>query len=139
MNPTYHAILAQETAPPSAPEKPGSPGGMGQMLPMMILMMVIFYFVLIRPQRKQQKELEKKREGIQIGDDVVTIGGIHGRVTNKADRTVTVKVSENTKIKFARTAINEVKPNNKEDRGASSDEDEVEEGDDSEASSNDSK
>ena len=58
--------------------------------------------------------MEKKREGIQIGDDVVTIGGIHGRVTNKADRTVTVKVANNTKVKFEKSAINQVFPNNKE-------------------------
>ena len=123
MNATYHPILAQESTPPAAPPaggdapaKPQNPGGMGQMLPMMLLMMVIFYFVLIRPQRKQQKELEKKREGIQIGDDVVTIGGIHGRVTNKSDRTVTVKVADSTKIKFEKTAINQVYSNNKEDK-----------------------
>lgn len=119
MNSTYHPILAQESTPPAAPaepSKPENPGGMGQMLPMMILMMVIFYFVLIRPQRKQQKELEKKREGIQIGDDVVTIGGIHGRVTNRSDRTVTVKVADSTKIKFEKSAINQVYSNNKEDK-----------------------
>lgn len=118
MNLPQHLILAQETAPAGAPAgegPPPGPGGLGQMLPMMLLMFVIFYFVLIRPQRKQQKELEKKREGIQIGDDVVTIGGVHGRVTNKSDRTVTVKVSDNnTKIKFEKTAINQVFANNKE-------------------------
>ncbi|MCB1065036.1 MAG: preprotein translocase subunit YajC [Verrucomicrobiae bacterium] len=112
MNFSHFAILAQESAPVAPPTQPQ--GGLGQMMPMMILMMVIFYFVLIRPQRKQAKELEQKREGIQIGDDVVTIGGIHGRVTNKADRTVTVKVADNTKIKFEKTAINQVFPNNKE-------------------------
>ncbi len=121
-------LLAQESAPAAPPAgPPQGPGGMGQMLPMMLLMMVIFYFVLIRPQRKQQKELEKKRESIQIGDDVVTIGGIHGRVTNKSDRTVTVKVSDNnTKIKFEKSAINQVFPNNKEtDSDADDDEEEA--------------
>jgi preprotein translocase subunit YajC len=105
-------LLAQDAAPTVAPV--GQPGGMGGMLVPMILMMVIFYFVLIRPQRKQQKELEAKRNSLQIGDDVVTIGGIHGRVTNKADRTVTVKVADNTKIKFEKSAISQVFPNNKE-------------------------
>ncbi len=119
MNLPQHLILAQETAPAAPPAgdgpPPQQPGGLGQMLPMMLLMMVIFYFVLIRPQRKQQKELEKKRDSIQLGDDVVTIGGIHGRVTNKTDRTVTVKVADNnTKIKFEKSAINQVFSNNKE-------------------------
>lgn len=103
-------ILAQEAAPAPA----GQPGGMGGMLVPMILMFVIFYFVLIRPQRKQQKELEAKRNALQIGDDVVTVGGIHGRVTNKTDRTVTVKVADNTKIKFEKSAISQVFPNNKD-------------------------
>ncbi|MCB1087649.1 MAG: preprotein translocase subunit YajC [Verrucomicrobiae bacterium] len=84
------------------------------MLVPMLLMFVIFYFILIRPQRKQQKELEAKRAALQIGDDVITIGGIHGRVTNKTDRTVTVKVADNTKLKFEKSAINTVISNNKE-------------------------
>lgn len=127
MNFPQYLILAQESAPAAPPAgPPQSPGGMGQMLPMMLLMMVIFYFVLIRPQRKQQKELEKKREGIQIGDDVVTIGGIHGRVTNKSDRTVTVKVADNnTKIKFEKSAINQVFPNNKETESDDAEEEEA--------------
>ena len=122
MNFPQHLILAQESAPagsPGGPPQNPNANPMGSMLPMMLLMLVIFYFVLIRPQRKQQKELEKKRDSIQIGDDVVTIGGIHGRVTNKSDRTVTVKVSDNnTKLKFEKSAINQVFPNNKEQSDA---------------------
>lgn len=108
-------ILAQETpptAPPEgAPEKPS--GGMGQMLMPMILIMVIFYFILIRPQRKQQKALETLRSNINIGDDVITAGGIHGQITGKADRTITVRVTDGTKIKFEKSAISQVFPKNK--------------------------
>ncbi|MBL9155191.1 MAG: preprotein translocase subunit YajC [Verrucomicrobiales bacterium] len=108
--PSLSVILAQD-APPAAPV---AQPGMGGMLVPMILMFVIFYFILIRPQRKQQKELEAKRNALQIGDDVITIGGIHGRVTNKTDRTVTVKVADNTKIKFEKSAISQVFPSGKE-------------------------
>ena len=112
-------ILAQEggaapaPAGSSSPAAAPAPGGMGGMLVPMILMMVIFYFILIRPQRKQQKELEAKRNALQIGDDVITVGGIHGKVTNKTDRTVTVKVAENTKLKFEKSAISQVFPSGK--------------------------
>jgi preprotein translocase subunit YajC len=99
----FAALLAQEPAP-------AQPGGMGSMLVPMILIMVLFYFILIRPQRKQQKALEQLRNSLKIGDDVITAGGIHGRVTNKSDRTVTVKVAENTKIKFEKSAISQVFP-----------------------------
>lgn len=125
------SILAQDVEAPRPPDGP-APGGFGTMLPMMILMMVIFYFVLIRPQRRQQKELERKRESLRLGDDVITIGGIHGRVTAKSSRTVTVKVSDNTRIKFEKTAITQVFPNEKgKQREAEDDVEEEEEEDDS--------
>lgn len=103
----FTTLLAQTPAP--AP----TGGGMGQMLVPMILIMVMFYFVLIRPQRKQQKAMETLRNNLKIGDDIITAGGIHGRVTNKSDKTVTVKVAENTKMKFEKSAIAQVFPSNK--------------------------
>ena len=101
----FATLLAQETAP----AKPG----MGGMLVPMILIMVMFYFVLIRPQRKQQKAAEQLRNNLKIGDDVITAGGIHGRVTNKSDKTVTVKVADNTKMKFEKSSITQVFPSSK--------------------------
>lgn len=114
-------ILAQDTQPPAPSpaggETPGSQGGMGGlggMLPMMILMFVVFYFVLIRPQRKRQKEAQLMLDNMRIGDAVVSAGGIHGIVTNKTDTTVTVRVAQGVKIRFDKASITKVTP---KDRG----------------------
>ncbi len=69
------------------------------------LMIVIFYFLLIRPQNKKQKETQKMIDALQKGDKVVTIGGIHGVISSTKEKTVIVKVDDNTKIEFTRTAI----------------------------------
>lgn len=92
-------LLAQDAAP--APVG----GGGGMMIPMMVLMMVMFYFVLIRPQRKQQKEQQKMRDSLAVGDEIVTIGGLHGKVARKDTGTVILKLEDGTKMKFDRSAI----------------------------------
>ncbi len=76
---------------------------MGQIIPL-ILVVVVFYFFMIRPQTKKQKELKKFRENLQTGDKVVTIGGIHGKILEVAESTVLVS-SEGTKIRFEKSAI----------------------------------
>ena len=65
----------------------------------------IFYFFLIRPQNKKQKETEKMRAALKKGDKVVTIGGIHGVVSSVKEKTVVVKVDDNCKMEFSRSAI----------------------------------
>ncbi len=83
------------------------------------LIFVIFYFFMIRPQNKKQKETEKMIAALKKGDKVVTIGGIHGVVSSTKEQTVIVKVDDNTKLEFLRSAIATVvtdkaeKPNNK--------------------------
>lgn len=84
-------------------------GGLGMFVPM-ILIMVMFYFILIRPQRKQQKALEELRKNVRVGDKVVSIGGIHGLVSGMTDKTVSVKVAEGLSLKFDRSAIASVDP-----------------------------
>ena len=79
-------------------------GGLGMFVPK-ILILVMFYFILIRPQRKQQKAQEEMRKGIRVGDKVVTIGGIHGLVSGMTDKTVSVKVADGMSMKFDRSAI----------------------------------
>ena len=69
---------------------------------------VIFYFLVIRPQNKKQKETQKMIEALKKGDKIATIGGIRGVVTAVKDNTVTVKVDENTKIEFTKSAISTV-------------------------------
>ncbi|MBR5866405.1 MAG: preprotein translocase subunit YajC [Spirochaetaceae bacterium] len=69
------------------------------------LIILIFYFFIIRPQNKKQKETEKMIAALKKGDKVVTIGGIHGVVSSTKEQTVIVKVDEGAKIEFNRTAI----------------------------------
>jgi preprotein translocase subunit YajC len=76
---------------------------MGQIIPL-ILVVVVFYFFMIRPQTKKQKELKKFRESLQTGDKVVTIGGIHGKILEVAESTVLIS-SEGTKIRLEKSAI----------------------------------
>ncbi|MBQ0051410.1 MAG: preprotein translocase subunit YajC [Treponema sp.] len=70
-----------------------------------VLIIGIFYFFIIRPQNKKQKETEKMINALKKGDKVVTIGGIHGVVSSTKEKSVIVKVDDNTKIEFNRSAI----------------------------------
>lgn len=83
-------------------------GGMGTILyiGMIVLMFGAMYFIMIRPQRKKQKEEEKMRNNIQIGDEILTIGGFYGRVVSiKEDALVIESASDHTKQKIARWAV----------------------------------
>ena len=75
-----------------------------QSLLMLGLMVLIFYFFMIRPQMKKQKELKNFRENLKTGDKVVTIGGIHGKILEVSDTTVLVQ-AEGTKLRFDKSAI----------------------------------
>ena len=74
-----------------------------------ILIFVIFYFLLIRPQKKTQKEHEKMLTGLQKNDDIVTSGGIHGTIVNIQDDVVTLRVDENARIKIQKGSIARLK------------------------------
>lgn len=86
---------------------------MGSMIPF-LLIIVIFYFFLIRPQNKKQKETEKMLKALKKGDKVITIGGIHGVISSVKDNTVVVKVDDNCKIEFNRSAISTVELSDEE-------------------------
>ena len=75
-----------------------------QSLLMLGLMVLIFYFFMISPQMKKQKELKNFRENLKAGDKVVTIGGIHGKILEVADTTVLIQ-AEGTKLRFDKSAI----------------------------------
>ena len=79
----------------------------GSLLPF-LLIIVIFYFFLIRPQNKKQKETQKMLNALKKGDKVITIGGIHGTVSSVKENTVIVKVDDDCKLEFNRTAISSV-------------------------------
>lgn len=80
-------------------------GGGWSMWVMLILIFVIMWFFMIRPQRKQQKELEKFRNALKKGDKVVTIGGIYGEVAEIKDRTVIIKVDGETKLRVDKNSL----------------------------------
>lgn len=69
---------------------------MQQIMPfvLIVLMFVIYYFILIRPQQKKQKQLDSMRNSLEVGDKVVTIGGFVGKVINTKEETVTIDVGQ---------------------------------------------
>ena len=84
----------------------GQPSMMPTIL-MLVAMFAILYFFMIRPQQKKQKEIQEFRNSLTVGQDIVTIGGMHGTIKsiNDADNTVTIEVATGVKIKFAKAAI----------------------------------
>ena len=86
-------------------------GGWGNFIyiGVLVLMIVVFYFVLIRPQKKQEKEANAMRDALQVGDEVTTIGGVIGQVVSIKEETVTIETSKDrTKIRFLKNAIRSV-------------------------------
>ena len=95
------SILLQ-AAPAGAAGQQG--GGMGMWI-MLILIFVVMWLFMIRPQRKQQKELEQFRNSLQKGDKVITAGGIYGTVDEVKDRYVVLKVDGETKLRIDKSSI----------------------------------
>ncbi|MDR0642571.1 MAG: preprotein translocase subunit YajC [Treponema sp.] len=93
-----------------APAGESSPTGGGaflQFLPF-IAIIAIFYFLIIRPQNKKQKETQRMLSALKKGDRVVTIGGIHGVIQTVREHSVILKVDDNVKLEFNRSAISNV-------------------------------
>lgn len=72
---------------------------------MIVAMIAIFYFIMIRPQNKKQKELKRQREAMQKGDRVVTAGGIHGKIRSLKDNSIMVEVAPNVEIEIDRNSV----------------------------------
>lgn len=85
-------------------------GGFGDwsFIIMMVVIFGIFYFLMIRPQQKKQKELKAMLDNLAYGDTVMTSGGIHGKVTGLADAVITLEIADKVRIKVARSAIGAV-------------------------------
>jgi preprotein translocase subunit YajC len=94
-----------------------APGGSLVTLIPFALIIVIFYFFIIRPQNKKQKETQKMLGTLKKGDKVVTIGGLHGVIQNVKESTVIIKVDENTKLEYSRSAVSSVTTEGKGDKG----------------------
>ncbi|RPI14244.1 MAG: preprotein translocase subunit YajC [Ignavibacteriae bacterium] len=73
-----------------------------------LLIIAVFYFLILRPQQKRQKERAKLLESVKKGDKVIISGGIHGLVEGLDEATVLVKIADNTKIKVERSAISTI-------------------------------
>jgi len=84
---------------------PAAQGGGWSMWIMLILIFVVMWFFMIRPQRKQQKELDNFRNSLKNGDKVVTIGGIYGTVCEVRDNDVLIEIDKNVKIRVSKQAL----------------------------------
>lgn len=104
------ALLASALVSPAfaAPATPAGPGGVE--LIMLVVMMVVFYFFLIRPQQKRAKEHKSLVENLSKGDEVVTSGGILGKIAKVTDDFVVVEISNNLEIKLQKQSIQATLP-----------------------------
>jgi preprotein translocase subunit YajC len=72
---------------------------------MMVLIFVVFYFFMIRPQTKKQKEIQKQRNAMKTGDKVVTAGGIYGKIKEVNETTILIEVADNVRIKVDKNSV----------------------------------
>lgn len=79
-----------------------------QYLPLIVIF-VVFYFLLIRPQQRRARQKSAMMSSMSVGDHVVTIGGIHGTVSEMRDGTIMLKVADGTKMEFERSAVNSIR------------------------------
>ena len=86
----------------------GDPGFVG-LLPI-VLMFVLLYFLMIRPQMKRAKEHKQMVEALQKGDEVITAGGVVGRISRIGDAYVSLEISPNTEVNVQRTAVQTLLP-----------------------------
>lgn len=83
-------------------------GQTGQAILPLLIMVAIFYFLLYRPQKKQQKQRQVLLNSLKKGQKVLTVGGIYGEIVSLTEDTAVLQVSEKVEMKFARTAIAQV-------------------------------
>ena len=95
----------------SAPAAASSPfgGDLMAFLPM-IAIFVVFYFLLIRPQQKKAKEAKAMMEALQKGDEVVTVGGVLGRISKLGDQYLTIEIATGTEVMVQRGAVAQLLP-----------------------------
>lgn len=91
-----------------ATEPAAGTAGLFNMIWPFVLMFAVFYFLLIRPQQKKQKQRAAMLNQIKKGDKITTIGGLHGTVVELTDDTVVIRVNDTTKMTFDRSAVNAI-------------------------------
>ena len=82
----------------------GGAKGFGAFIPL-VLMFVIFYFLLIRPQQKKAKDHKETLSSLRKGDNVVTNGGLHGKITSMNEAIVTLEIADKVRVKISRSQI----------------------------------
>lgn len=99
----------------AAPQKGIMSSGLSSIL-LMVGMVAIFYFLLIRPQKKREKKTEEMRSSIEVGDGITTVGGIVGRVVSIKDETLLIETgSDRNKLRIQRWAVKDVEKLNLEE------------------------
>jgi len=95
-------LIILQCAPPS-----GTGGGMESLMGLLpfVLIIAVFYFLIIRPQQKRQKERQKLLDSVQKGDKIITAGGVHGVVEGIDDKTLLVKIADGVKVKMERSSV----------------------------------
>ena len=73
-----------------------------------IILVLFFYFLLYRPQKQAQKKRDAMLAALKVGDEIITLGGMHGRITALDEKTVTLRAADNVNIVFERSAISAV-------------------------------
>ena len=87
-------------------QAPAGGGGGGMMSILMIVMLfVIMYFFMIRPQQKKQKEIQQMREKLKVGDQIITSGGIYGKIKEIMDAAFIIEIAEGVKIKVDKASV----------------------------------
>jgi preprotein translocase subunit YajC len=81
-----------------------SPGGLWSFLPF-ALILGIFYFLILMPMKKRQKKIQEFQSSLNVGDRIVTTGGIYGQVTKLNEKTVQLQIADKVRIEIARAAI----------------------------------
>jgi preprotein translocase subunit YajC len=81
-----------------------SPGGLWNFLPF-ALILGIFYFLILMPMKNRQKKIQEFQNSLQVGDRIVTTGGIYGQVTKLNEKTVQVQIADKVRVEIARAAI----------------------------------
>ena len=85
-------------------------GSSGSFIVMMVVFIAIFYFMLIRPQTKQAKEHKSMLESLSKGDEIVTNGGMLGRISKIGDNFIAIEIAQNLEVKIQKQAISTVLP-----------------------------
>ncbi|CAL7963256.1 Sec translocon accessory complex subunit YajC [Gammaproteobacteria bacterium] len=103
-------LFIQDAVASSTASTPSTAQGILSMLPMIAILVLFMYFMVIRPQSKRAKDQKKLLDSLQKGDEVMTIGGILGKIEKMADDFIVLNIAENTNITVQKSSIVNVVP-----------------------------